>query len=160
MGLTARDLMRTGVVCVRPEMPLGELEEVLLRERIHGAPVEDGGRVVGIVSRSDVVRQLELERERFEASSFYLEPFDADERSNGETARVWEAAGARLGRLAVKDVMTREVVAVRPDAPLQEVARVMLERRVHRLLVMEDGRLLGLVSSTDLISVLAEGRED
>ena len=128
-----------------------------LRQRIHGVPVEEDGRIVGIVSCSDVVRQLELERERFEASSFYLDPFDADERSKSDASRAWEAAGARLGKLCVRDVMTREVIHVVPDASLGETARALLDHRVHRLLVLEHSKLVGLVSSTDLIRVLAEG---
>lgn len=159
MALRARDIMKTDVVRIPGHAPLGELGEVLLRQHIHGVPVEDGGRVVGVVSRSDVARQLQLERERFEASSaFYLEPFDADERDPDDDLRAWQAAGARLGKLQVKDVMSGDLIEIAPDASVAEVAHRMLERRVQRLLVMEDGHLLGVISGSDVLALVADGR--
>lgn len=153
----ARDVMRTGVVKVRPDMPLRELEEVLLRERIQGAPVVEGNRVIGVVSRSDVVRQLKLEEERLEDASYYLEPFDADQRAPEEDDRIFEGAGVRVANLPVREVMIEDVVSVPPDATLPEVARQMLERPVHRVFVLEGGELLGVISSLDLVRELAKG---
>jgi CBS domain-containing protein len=158
MPRQARDVMQTEVVTVRPDMPLSELEEVLLRQHIHGAPVVEGGRVVGIVSRSDVVRQLKLEEQRLTDSAYYLEPFDAELRTPEDQNRTFEAVAARIAKLCVHDVMIEDLLSVAPDATLQEVAKVMLERRVRRLLVMEAGALLGLVSSADLLRLFAEGK--
>ena len=154
-----REVMREAVVCVRAEMPLAELEEVLLREHIGGVPVLEGDRVVGVVSRSDVVRTLQLERSRVESTSaFYLEPFDAEQRTERDDERVTAALAARLKELRVEDAMVRELIRVGPDESLQKVAQAMLERRVHRLLVMDGERLLGIVSSLDLVRLFAEGR--
>lgn len=151
--------MQTDLVCVRPDMPLFELEEVLLRERVGGVPVVDGGSVVGVVSRSDVLRTIELERSRVESTSaFYLEPFDADERTERDEDRVTEALAARLKELRVEDAMVRDLIHVAPGESLQKVAQTMLERRVHRLLVMEAGQLLGIVSTLDLVRLFAEGK--
>lgn len=158
MECTARDLMQTDVVTVGANRPLGELEEVFLRHRIHGAPVVDGGRLVGIVSRSDVVRQLKLEEQRIAASAFYLEPFDADESRAEDQARVLEAAASRVGKLRVRDMMIDDLICVAPDASLAAVARRMLERRIHRILVTEGDRLLGIVTSLDLVQLFADGR--
>jgi CBS domain-containing protein len=158
MPRQARDVMQTELVTVRPNLPLGELEEVLLRLRIHGVPVVEGGRVVGVVSRSDVVRQLKLEEQRLTDSAYYLEPFDAELRSPEDRGRTGEAVAARIAKLRVQDVMIEDLLSVAPDASLQEIAKVMLERRVRRVLVMEAGTLLGLVSSLDLLRLFAEGR--
>ena len=158
MPQRARDVMQTSVVTVRPQLPLNGLEEVLLRHRIHGAPVVEGGRVLGIVSRSDVVRQLKLEEERLTDSAYYLEPFDADLRTPEDHRQVLEAAAARVAQLRVCDVMIEDLRSVSPEATLQEVAKVMLEGPVHRVLVMEEGALRGLISSLDLLQLFAEGR--
>ncbi len=149
--------MQSDVVTVHPELQLRELESVLLRERIHGAPVVEGGRVVGVVSRSDVVRQLKLEEERIADAAYYLEPFDADRRAPEQDERIFEGVGARTAKLRVRDIMIQDVVSVPPDAPLAEVARCMLERPVHRILVLEEGELRGLISSLDLVRHLAGG---
>jgi tRNA nucleotidyltransferase (CCA-adding enzyme) len=60
--------------------------------------------------------------------------------------------------LRVADVMVTSVITVGPDAPLESVARALVEHRIHRLPVVEEGRLVGLVSSTDLVRLVAEGR--
>lgn len=158
MSLAARDLMHTDVVTIDAGRPLGELEDVLLRHRIQGAPVTQAGKLVGIVSRSDVVRQLKLEEEQISASAFYFESFDADEHRAEDYARVMEATASRVAKLRVRDLMIRDLVTVTPDAPLQQVATAMLERRIHRVLVTEDHELRGIVSSLDLVKLFAQGR--
>jgi CBS domain-containing protein len=158
MGLRVKDLMETQVVSVRPDLTVSELEEVLIRHRVHGAPVIEGGKIVGVISRSDVVRQLKLEEERIGASAFYLEPYEAHEDGPGDPAEVMEAAGQRLVRLHVRDMMVRDVVTIAPEASLQELARRMVERSIHRVLVTEGEALRGIVSSRDLVELFASGR--
>jgi CBS domain-containing protein len=153
------EVMRRELVTVAPELGLPDLEERLLRARISGAPVVEDGRVVGVVSRSDVVRQLDLERSRFAAaSSFYLEPFDVEAEGARDRRRVPEAVAARLESLRVGDVMIRDVIHVAPSASLAEAARLMVERRVHRVLVLEQDRLQGLLTALDLARLVADGR--
>ncbi len=158
MSSTAANHMRTKLVTVSPDMPLAEFEDVLLRNKIQGAPVVEGGRLVGIVSRSDVVRQLKVEEARIAASAFYLEPFDADVQRAEDHERVLLSAASRLPKLRVRDMMMTDLVTVSPDTPLTEVARRMLDRRVHRVLVTEGETLLGLVSTLDLVALFADGR--
>lgn len=152
--------MQTEVVSIPADRPLAELEELLLEHRIHGAPVVEGERVVGIVSRSDVVRQLKLEEERAASSTCYFESyesFDVYGARGEDPTRVLEAAASRVAKLRVRDVMIDDLISVAPDASLQEVARTMVERRVHRVLVTEEGKLRGIVTSLDLVRLLAEG---
>jgi CBS domain-containing protein len=158
MVRTARDLMESEIVTISPSQSLPQLESLLLRHRILGVPVVEKGRLVGIVSRSDVVRQLKLEEERIAASGFYFEPFDADQRDAEDLSRALEAAASRVARLQVRDVMIRDLITVPPDASIEEVARIMVERRVHRVLVTEGEQLRGLISSLDLVALLAAGR--
>jgi CBS domain-containing protein len=149
--------MHSDVVTVRADRPLAELQEILLRHRIHGAPVLSEGRLVGIVSRSDVVRQLKLEEERIAESAFYLEPFDADATSADDHARVFEAAAHRIAKLCVRDVMIADLVTVAPEASLAEIAGCMVKRRIHRVLVAEGDELRGIVTTLDLVGLFADG---
>jgi CBS domain-containing protein len=112
---------------------------------------------VGIVSRSDVVRQLKVEEGRIAASAFYFESFDADEHRAEDYARVLEAAAGRVAKLHVRDVMIQDLITVTPEVTLQQMAQAMLERRVHRLLVTEGEELRGIVSSLDLVALFADG---
>ena len=158
MGGRVRDLMKTSVRSVTPEMSLVELEGLLLRERIGGAPVVEGGAVVGIVSRSDIVKHLQVEQSQAEvASAFYLEPFDAEDADARDSERVAGAVASRRRSATVGDVMSRDLIRVGPDESVERAARLMLERRVHRLLVMEGDALVGLVSVLDMVQLVADG---
>lgn len=156
--LRVKDIMETQVVTVRPDLSLSDLQDVLLERRVHGAPVVEGGKVVGIISRSDVVRQLKVEEERIAASAYLLEPYDADDLTLSAQNQAIEAAAQRLSQLHVRDMMIRDVAMIGPDAPLEELARCMLERRIQRVLVTEGPSLLGIVSVTDLVELFASGR--
>jgi CBS domain-containing protein len=153
------DVMRRALVTVAPDLPLHDLQELLLRERISGVPVVERGRVVGVVSRSSLLRQLEVERTQFATTAaFYLEPFDVETESESQRLQVPAAVAAHFESLRVRDAMARDVLAVSPGAPLAEAAQLMVERRVHRVLVLEGGRLAGLVSALDLVGLVASGR--
>ncbi len=159
MAIRARDIMETEVHAVDAGLSLAALEDTLLRHRISGAPVLDHGALVGIVSRSDIVRSLSLERALTGVvSDFYRQILD---ESGAAAAAEWKATQALPDHLAqrqVRDIMTPELITLDPDAPVRDVARVMLERHIHRVLITAGRRLVGLVSCTDLVRLLAEGR--
>jgi CBS domain-containing protein len=159
MAILARDIMERQVRSVDADRSLAELEELLLRHRISGAPVLDRGVLVGIVSRSDIVRTLSLDRSLTGVvSDFYRQ---IAEVSGERAADAWKSAQGvdrHLAERRVRDAMTPELIAVRPDASLQQVAQLMIDRHIHRLLVTEDTQLLGLISTTDLIQLIAGGR--
>ncbi len=159
MALTASDVMQREVRSVAPSMPLAELERVLIRSRISGVPVVEAGRVVGLVSRSDLVRKLVLERGFAEELAEVYDPQDPDESvTPEEMERIEDAIAARWQDATVADAMIRDFVAVGPDEPVDKLARVLVERGIHRVIVLEDERLAGIVSSLDLVRLVAEGR--
>ena len=143
---------------VSPDTPLVELARLFLEDRVSGYPVVEGERLVGIVSRSDLVRQLSVEQSVAENVSDFYRDVGAFEDPPGSFAAIARQVGARLGSLRVEDAMIRSVVRVESDAPLAEVARRMLERGIHRLPVVEGERLVGILSSLDLVRLFAEGR--
>ncbi len=157
MNRTARDIMSSQVVSVPSSVTLVELERVLYDARISGAPVVDGGTIVGVVSRRDIDRFVSRERSReAAASAFYAtDPQMADdELPRGDPTH---DAFELLEKTRVREIMTRDVLAVEADAPIREIARLMTDQRIHRVLVVEKGALAGVVSSLDLVAVLAEG---
>jgi len=151
------DVMRTKVLTISPDKLLPDLERKLLSSRVGALPVVDSdGHVVGIVSRSDVVRQLCLERSLGEAMADAYRSH-ADDRFAEEAQRdVGGVIGERMERLAVREVMIRDVLTVEPGMSLAKAAQLMVDRHVHRLPVVQDGRLVGIVSSLDLARVVAE----
>jgi CBS domain-containing protein len=115
---------------------------------------------VGVVSLSDIVRSLLTERSRAEqTSSFYASL--GPESSNAEAESLDAIAaqvGVRLAHLKVEDVMIRNVVRVESSESIQSVAKLMRDGHLHRLPVVEDDRLIGLITSMDIVGAVAEGR--
>ena len=158
MQRTARDVMTREVFTVSPDLPLLELERELATRRIGGAPVVEAGKLVGVVSRSDVDRLIAEGEEPpgGDETYFWAPDLPAAAResiTHQDRARV---ALERFPEHRVRDVMTSRVISVEPDAVLRDVAHTMVDRHIHRLLVVERGALVGLVSTFDLVREMAE----
>jgi CBS domain-containing protein len=144
---TARDLMTPGVVTVPPETPVHAVARLLAERGISAVPVlDEAGAVLGVVTEADLIRRLAGE----------------EDRPRGWLARLFADPGAEADRyarthgLTAADVMTQELVAVEPGATAAQVAHLMEDRGVRRVLVLETGRLRGVVSRADLLRALAE----
>jgi CBS domain-containing protein len=147
LALRARDFMQTELLTVHPETPLLDIHRMFAEEEIHGAPVVDeDGRVRGVVSTLDLVRALRDECDTSDIATAFFR----DDRSYAGLAWSTELQ-VRLGEICASDVMTRELVTVGPDAPIAEVARTMREQRIHRVLVVENHALMGVITSFDML---------
>jgi CBS domain-containing protein len=147
--------MQTQVVTVNPSLSLVELELLLEREGVSGMPVVDGTELCGVVSRTDLIRALANAEGSAEATlAYYREVAGA---APGPTSAV-RMASEQVATSLVRDIMTTEILAVSGDRPVREVAQMMLAREVHRLLVTEEGRLLGLLTTFDLVRAIGDGR--
>ena len=157
-GIHVADVMAKDVRHVSPTLPVLELDRQLAAYRISGAPVTDrDGRVVGIVSRSDIERALAQERTKAAAvASYYVEVDPADELAALDAKDPTHAAFESLRDMTVEDIMSREVLSVAPDAPLAVAAGIMKERRIHRLLVLENDSLVGIMSALDIVGAVAD----
>jgi CBS domain-containing protein len=153
---TVADVMTREVHSVPPDMRIADLERALLKERVSGFPVVDGERLIGVVSRSDIVRQLSVEQSQAEAfSGFYN---DTNGASGGTLKEIGQFVGRRIEGMTVSDVMVRGLVTISADTTIVAAAALMLERRIHRLPVVTDEKLVGLVTSMDFVKLVAAGR--
>jgi len=144
--MQARDVMTTSVVTVGPDAGVGEIAKLLLGHRISGVPVVDAeARLLGIVTEGDLMRRPEIETER--QRSWWLRIL-ADPRDIAKEYA--QSHGTRA-----RDVMTAQVITVAEDAPLGEIARLLEERRIKRVPVVRDGKLVGIVSRANLLQGLA-----
>lgn len=144
--MQARDVMTRNVVTVTPETSVSEIARLLLEKRISGVPVVDAdGRLVGIVSEGDLVRRLE--DEDGSGRSWWLGLLATPE----ERAEAYVRAHGRRAA----DVMTKNVISVTPDTPIAAVARLLEERHIKRVPVVENGKLVGIVSRADLLRAIA-----
>ncbi len=120
---------------ITPEVSVLEATERMQRERVRRYPViSKDGRLVGIVSLDDLLR---------------------GSPSAVTSLNVYEVSYA-LSQVKVQDVMTRDVITVTEFAPLEEAARLMLDRKIGGLPVVRDGVLLGIITESDIFRIFAE----
>jgi CBS domain-containing protein len=145
--MNVADVMTRTAITVTPETTIEAAARLLLEHRISGLPVVDpGGAVVGVVTEGDLLRRIETGTER--RHSGWLEFLIAP----GRLAEEYAHANARR----VGEVMTTDVVAVTPEEPLAEVVRLMERHHIKRLPVIENGRLVGIVSRANLVQALLD----
>jgi CBS domain-containing protein len=184
--LTVRDIMSTDVVLVDPELTLRDAVELLAKRHISGAPVVSGGAVVGVISANDVLT-FEADtpgvptevREQPEQDALESAEPEEDEWAKEVEApgtyfnELWADAGAdvaeRFAELkgpewdlleehTVEEAMSRGVRSVRPGLSVPDAAAYMLKERIHRAVVLEGKELVGIVTATDIMRAVAEGR--
>lgn len=141
--MKAADIMVKDVVSTGPETPVQELATLMLERRISGLPVVDGGgRLLGVVSEGDLIRRPEIDTDRVKLGWLRLLLLSDEAR-----ARDFVKSHGRKAR----EVMTQPAISVAADAPLAEVVRLMERHRIKRLPVVDKGKLVGLVTRTDLL---------
>lgn len=157
MTLAARDVMTTSIITVSPSTSLVDLERLLLSKRIGGTPVIDHGKLVGMVSRSDIIRVLSYEQNIAEVQSgaFRNELGISDRRA---VELIGGQVGERMQELTVRDAMTEIRAQVGPDAPVTEIARLMMTLHVHRVLIIDQGKVVGIVARSNIVQLVADGR--
>lgn len=176
--MKVRDIMHTDVVTAHPDQTVRELTRVLAEHGISGVPVvTDGGEVLGVVSSSDVVRvaaesdsapvtgtrwipvnipenTVDPEDPVVDPYSDYFLPEEAP-----IVAAEWDAGeqDGPMDRLSVSDIMTPVTFTVDGDASLPDLADFLVRGKIHRALVLEEGRLRGIVTAMDVLRIVAEG---
>lgn len=132
-ALTAADLMSCKVLTIPQDTPMREAAQTLLRAQVSGAPVVDAqGRCVGILSAADFVQRAGR-----------LEAAISAQRAPGDP---------------VRRHMTTDLVTADPETHIGTLARTMIDGRIHRLVIVdEERRPIGIVSSTDLLAAIAYG---
>jgi CBS domain-containing protein len=145
--MKAADVMTRGALTVTAESTVEDAARLMLSRRISGLPVVDAnGAVVGMLTEGDLLRRAEIgtERRRSRWVELLLGP--------GRLARDYVQTHA--GKVGA--IMTRDVVSIRPDTPLDAAVALMEKHRVKRLPVLDNGRLVGILSRANLLGALVE----
>jgi CBS domain-containing protein len=144
--MQARDVMSEKLATATPGMAVRDAAAKMLERRVSALPVVDEhGALVGIVSEGDLLHRGEIETER--KSSWWLELVATPEERAREFVK---SHGQKVG-----DIMTRRVVTVDPTTPLSDIAMILEVNRIKRVPIVEDTKLIGIVSRADLIRALA-----
>lgn len=147
--MRVRDFMTRRVVTVRPDTPILAAAKLMVENKISGLPVVEDGRLVGIVSEHDLLRRREVGRAA-EAPSWLGLMTEPEELA---------AQRGRFHDRTVSEVMTPNPLTVTPASSLAEACRIIEDRGIKRLPVVEDGQLVGIIARADLVRALARSIE-
>ena len=126
--------MKSPVITIRPDMSVIDALNLMRQEHIRRTPVVKNGKLVGIVSEKDLLN----------ASP-----------SPATSLNIYEM-NYLLSKLQIKDVMKTNVLTVTEDTPIEEVARIMADNKIGSMPVLRDGRMVGMITETDLFKLLLE----
>jgi CBS domain-containing protein len=144
--MRVKDVMAKNVVSVSPQASVAEALETMTRSHLSGLPViDDGGSLVGVVSEADFMRRSELGTEK--PGSHWLGSIFLP----GKAAEIYARGHARR----VEEIMSTDLATVEETASLDEAVAIMEKRRVKRLPVINDGKVVGMLTRADFVHALA-----
>jgi CBS domain-containing protein len=150
--LSAKELMSTDVITVTGTTPVQELAKILSDNKISGAPVvDDQGRVIGVVTESDLIDQNKIVH--IPTVVAILDSFLFLESPGKMEKELKKMTG-----ILVEDIFADQVITVQQDTPLDEVATLMAEKKVHTLPVLDGEKLVGVIGKSDIIRSIAQGK--
>ena len=146
---TARDIMTRDVITVEPETSVEDAAKLMSKHRVSGLPVVKDGKMLGIVSEKDlIVKDKKLhfpEYINLIGGIIYVESY-----------RKFREEFKKYIAVRVEELMTTEVEIIEPDTPVNEIATLMSREEINRLPVLEDGKLIGIVTRADLVRNMAD----
>ena len=146
----AKDVMKTDVISVLPETPVKEIARIMIDNKISALPVVNKfNEIVGVVSENDLISKIVKPQEP--GLMTYL--FHAALASSNEVLD-YRKAMARWNAKTAEDAMTAPAICVKPDDTIETVGKVMLDDKVKRVFVAEEGHLLGVISRSVFVELL------
>ena len=151
---SAKDLMTTDVKTVETDWPVDRVAQFLIDHEISGAPVVNGGKLVGVISLTDLARHSSTSGEPAteRPSAYYRHELEGQyAQKELDALRVTEGE-----ETTAEHIMTPQVYDVNERTPLQQVANVMHRGGIHRVFVTEDDEIRGIITAMDMLKVVAE----
>lgn len=152
MDYFASAVMTPNVLSVGPEMTLAQLEERFLEDRVTGYPVIKGDEIIGVVSRSDLIRAFVGDVTLIDCD------FDPEENADPLFNKLMTSLGDQANSLRVDQIMSRKLYTVRPDDHLADAADIIANKRVHRVFVLDGNELVGVITPFDFARLYSKGK--
>ncbi|MBF0472199.1 MAG: CBS domain-containing protein [Nitrospirae bacterium] len=148
-NLTAKDIMQKEVITVTPDTSVEEIGRIFIEKDISGLPVIDEyGNLYGIVTENDLIS---MEKPFHIPTIIHI--FDAFIPL--ETDQAIEKEIRKLAATIVDDICTTDITTVNEDTPFQEIAVIMIEKKIHLLPVLSENKLVGIIGKKDMIKAMA-----
>ena len=148
--LTAKDIMTKEVITVSQTTSVKELADILWENKISGAPVVDeAGNLISVVTESDLIDQTK--KVHIPKMISILDSVLYLEKPSKMKEDIKKMTGA-----VVRDIQAKELITVEEDTPMDEIATIMAEKKVHTLPVISNNNLVGVIGKSDIIRTLAK----
>ncbi|KCZ71198.1 putative transcriptional regulator [Candidatus Methanoperedens nitroreducens] len=157
--MNVRDVMRKDVITCSPDDTVGSLSKIFKESGISGVPVVEKGKVVGIVSETDLIKLFKVPE--FSGELWLPSPLEVIEVPLRNLFRIEEFRKdlEEMKLKPVRDIMKKTVYSISPDDTLEEASRRMVRHRVNRLPVIENDKLVGIIARCDIIMGLSTIQE-
>lgn len=154
-----KEVMNKNVITCKPDDTLSRVSMLFRENHISGLPVLEKGKVVGLVSETDLIKLFKSSE--FSNELWLPSPLEIIEIPIRNIVRLEETKKAleNLKLRPVRDIMTKTVHAISPDDSLEKASGIMVKHKINRLPVIENGRLVGIVARSDIIRGLSESAE-
>ncbi|MCD6414166.1 MAG: CBS domain-containing protein [Candidatus Diapherotrites archaeon] len=148
--MLVKDVMIKEPITLSPNEPIVDAIRKFKKEKISGAPVVEEGKLVGLLTNEQILKFMEVHE--FGAELILPSPFDVIEVAEDLWAEIDEAENefSKLKHNRVKDIMDKSPVTAKPEMHVTEAADIMSKKKLTHLPVVENGKLLGLVTRADL----------
>ena len=144
------DIMSTDVVTVSPDTPVYQIARLMSKHDISGLPVVDENeRVLGVITELDMI----VRNTRFKVPNFIMV---LDSIIYLETPKHFQERLQHVLGVTAREIMSQPAVTIAPDATIEELAGLMVDRRMNPLPVVENDRLVGIISRSDIIRLMAQ----
>ncbi|GAB4443191.1 MAG: CBS domain-containing protein [Anaerolineae bacterium] len=143
------DVMTTQVITVSPTTQVGEIARLMSQHNIGGLPVVDDGEVIGVVTELDLI----VRNTRFKMPAFFT---ILDMIIYLETPKHYEERLEHILGTTAEEIMSKPAKTVAPTATIEDLAELMIGRRMNPIPVVENGRLVGIVSRSDIVRLMAQ----
>ncbi len=155
-NLIAKDIMNPSVISVEEDLSVHELANFFTEKMISGAPVVNkDGKLVGVVSLSDIVRnderRMAIVNDKQE-SDYYLSGWE----DNLNSDEIQELHLEEDDSLTVRNIMTPLIFKVKETEPISAMSDIMIGGRIHRLLVTRDEKVVGIITTLDMLKAIRD----
>jgi CBS domain-containing protein len=146
--IKAKDIMEKNIISVQPDTDITTAVGILLKNHINGVPVVDEtGALKGILCQSDLIFQ----QKNIPVPPIFILldgiiPLSSSKKFNAELEK--------MAAIKVEQAMVKNPVSVGPEAPISEIASLMVEKHFHTIPVVEEGKLVGIIGKEDVLKVL------
>ena len=138
------EIMIRDVISIRDNMLVSDANDLMFNHKISGLPViDESGKVIGILTQDDLIRALLPSYQEIHEDERLLHDYE-----------YMESRAHTLAKTPVRDIMSKEVYTVDEDTPVVKAASLMFMKKIKRIPVMREGKLVGVVSRTDIINAI------